>query len=102
MTPKSIILGYRGNNDRILNHVFNLAKYYIFVTKYRERTLNFEVFKSKISYSYNLEKNIAQRSSNKRLDLHKRWHLLYNIVENAKYFEHVNYIRTSFVKIPLL
>ena len=49
MTPKSVMLGYRGNNDIILNHVFNLAKYYIFVTKCRERTLNFELFKRKIS-----------------------------------------------------
>ena len=24
MTPKSVMLGYRGNNDRILNHMFNL------------------------------------------------------------------------------
>ena len=23
MTPKSVMLGYRGNNDRILNHVFH-------------------------------------------------------------------------------
>ena len=64
--------------------MFNLAKYYIFVTKCRERTLNFELFKRKISHTYNLEKNIAQRSSNKRLDLQNRkWHLLYNIVENS-------------------
>ena len=46
-------------------------------------TLNFELFKRKISHAYNLENNIAQRNSDKRLDLHNRkWHLLYNIVEN--------------------
>ena len=88
MTPKSVMLGYRGNIDRILNHVFNLAKYYIFATKCREGTLKFEQFKRKISYTYNLEKNIAQRSSNKNLDLHNRkWHLLYNIVENNSAFD---------------
>ena len=46
MTPKSVMLGYRGNNDRILTHVFNLAKY-IFATKCREGTLNFEQIKKK-------------------------------------------------------
>ena len=82
------MLGYRGNNDIILNHVFNLAKYYIFVTKCRERTLNFELFKRKISHTYNLEKNIAQRNSDKSLDLHNRkWHLLYNIVENTNTYD---------------
>ena len=45
MISKSVMLGYRGNNDIIFIHVFNLAKYYIFVTKCRERTLNFELFK---------------------------------------------------------
>ena len=47
------MLGYRGqNNDRILNHMFHLAKYYIFVTKCREKTLNLEQFKRKKNHKH--------------------------------------------------
>ena len=83
MTAKSVLLGYRGNEDRIINHMFNLAKYYIFMTKCRETKLDFEQFKRTVVYTYKLESKIAHDNASKNMDFYSKWYPLYAIIMNS-------------------
>ena len=83
LNSKAILLGYQGNKyPRLINHIFNIIKRYIYVTKCIERNLNLEIVLKMIKKHQQIEKYIAQNKSNSSYIHIDKWSPILELLHN--------------------
>ena len=89
LTGQNVLLGYKSNSPtRLINHLINIVKYYIYKTKCSEGTLQVENVIRIIGYYSKLERIVAERRD-KNLQLHyDKWSLVSHKIQE-KYFQSV-------------
>ena len=81
LNPKSVCLGYLGVvNKHLINHIINLVKRYIYISKCKEKYLNMDAVFSFIRYHYLLEKNVVEYHKKNPDFFHDKWHPLIDIL----------------------
>ena len=81
LTLKTVMLGYIGMQNRnLINHILNITKRYIYVTKCKEEELNLHRLINLIKYHYKLEKNIVEFNRGNEICWYKKWEPIKGIV----------------------